>query len=283
MKNFTTKIVFICSLFLMTFGCQNQTVSNSPNQTNSSAVNSNTTNQTNAEIPAPQTVKFTSADNVEIVGTFYESPKANSPAVLLLHQFGSNRQPYDEFAKEMQKKSFGVLAIDGRGFGDSTKTTDGKLISPPRIDKGEISVPNSTKRNIETMIEDISEAFNFLAKQKNVDANRIGIVGASYLSYLAVMFAVINKNVKAVALISPYLNYFGNMPTDSAVKNYGDRPLLMVAAEDDKESADSVRKLKEVGANEKYETKIYDKGGHGTTLFAVGLKDLLEEFLIKNL
>ena len=37
----------------------------------------------------------------------------------------------------------------------------------------------------------------------------------------------------------------------------------MVAAEDDKESADAVRKLKSSGANDKYEVKIYPKGGHG--------------------
>jgi hypothetical protein len=50
-----------------------------------------------------------------------------------------------------------------------------------------------------------------------------------------------------------------------------------------KESADSVRKLKEMGANEKYETNIYEKGGHGTGLFDAGLKDLLEKFLAKTL
>ena len=46
----------------------------------------------------------------------------------------------------------------------------------------------------------------------------------------------------------------------------------MVAAEDDKESADSVRKLKADNPNEKHETKIYEKGRYGTALFAVGLK-----------
>ena len=106
---------------LITLGCQNQTGSTS--KANVSSANSNTASQSSTEtkIPEPQTVKFVSADNVEIVGTFYEAPKANSPAVLMLHQWQSDRQSYDELARKLQAKGFGVLAIDGRGFGESVK------------------------------------------------------------------------------------------------------------------------------------------------------------------
>ena len=273
-NKFCAKAVILVLAIPAIFGCQNQTISNSANQTNSNipANNSNSANQTNTGIPAPQNIKFTSEENVEIVGTFYESPKADSPAVLLLHQFGDSRKSYDEFAKDLQKKNFGVLAVDGRGFGDSVKTTDGKTVAAERTAEG-----------VKGMEADVANAFDFLAKQKNVDANRMGIVGASYGSSLAIIYAAKNPNVKAVALLSPGINYFDNLPTEPAVKNFGNRPLLMVAAEDDKDSADAVRKLKSENPNDKYETKIYDKGGHGTSLFAVGLQDLLEQFLKKNL
>lgn len=271
--NLAGKLAVVSLLILATFGCQNQTTSNSANS-NIPANNANGANQTNAQgdVPAPQNVKFESAEKAEIVGTFYESPKANSPAVLLLHQWQSDRKSYAEFAKRLQKDGIGVLAIDGRGFGESVKTTDGKTIEPSRTDE-----------TVKGMIVDVANAFGFLVKQKNVDPNRIGIVGASYGSSLAIIYGSQDKAVKAVALLSPGLNYFGNMPTELPVKNYGMRPLLMVAAEDDKESADAVRKLKEIGGNEKYETKIYEKGGHGTALFEVGLADLLEKFLEENL
>ena len=205
----------------------------------------------------PQVVKFESAGKVEIVGTFYQSQVDDAPAVLLLHQFGDSRESYEKFAGDLQMKGFNILAIDGRGFGDSTKTTDGKTVAAERTAEG-----------VKAMKADVAGAFEFLAKQKNVDANRMGIVGASYGSSLAIIYAAENKQVKAVALLSPGINYFDNLPTEPAIKNYGNRPLLMVAAEDDKESADAVRKLKAVGANDKYETKIYEKGGHGTALFA---------------
>ena len=266
-----TKLGFISFLFLMTFGCQSQTVSNSSDKTISNAP-SNSANQSNSQtkITEPRTIKFESAEKTEIVGTFYESAKADSPAVLLLHQFGSNRKSYDEFARRLQAKGFGVLAIDGRGFGESVRTTDGKTLSP-----------SQTNETVKAMKADVANAFDFLAKQKNVDAAKIGIVGASYGSSLAIIYGAENPKVKAVALVSPGLNYFGNLPTEPAVKSYGNRALLLVAAEDDKESAETVRKL--TPSNDKYETQIYPKGGHGTALFAVGLQELLEQFLTKSL
>lgn len=279
----SAKSTIFCLIAMTAFGCQNQTNSNSADQRNFNvaANNSNTVNHSNpgAQVAPPQTVKFESAEKVEIVGTFYQSPKANSPAVLLMHQWQSSRKSFDEFAKRLQMQGFSVLAIDGRGFGDSIKTTDGKEVKQnPEVEKlDSISVKNMTA--------DVGNAFQFLAKQKNVDASRIGIVGASYGSSLAIIYAAENKQIKAVALLSPGINYFENMPTEPAVKGFGDRPLLMIAADDDKDSADAVKKLKEIGAGEKYEIKIYEKGGHGTNLFEskVGLEDLLEKFLTKNL
>ncbi len=276
--DFSAKIFFAFLTIPALFGCQNQIASNPVNDGNAnllaSSANGANANQSSAEtkIAAPQNVKFESADKAEIVGTFYESPKTNSPAVLLLHQWQSSRKSYDEFAKKLQAKNLGVLAIDGRGFGESTKTTDGKTIAPSRSDE-----------TVKAMKADVDNAFNFLAKQKNVDAAKIGIVGASYGSSLAIIYAAENKQIKAVALLSPGENYFGNLPTEPAVKNYGDRALLLVAAEDDKESAEAVKKLKV--ANEKSEMKIYERGGHGTGIFdaKVGLEDLLEQFLTKSL
>jgi hypothetical protein len=75
------------------------------------------------------------------------------------------------------------------------------------------------------------------------------------------------------------------MQTEPAIKKYGDRALLMIAAEDDKESADAVRELKKAGANEKYQTQVFASGGHGTGIFQakIGLEELLENFLTASL
>jgi pimeloyl-ACP methyl ester carboxylesterase len=208
--------------------------------------------------------------NALLTGSMYHAGKPNSPAVLLLHQWESDRHSYDGFAKQIQAKGFAVLSIDGRGFGDSTGATNGTIIRPGRTDA-----------DVKAMLGDVDAAFTFLSTQNNVDPEHVAIVGASYGSSLAIIYAADHPKVAAVALLSPGLNYFGNMPTDPAVKKFGDRPLLLIAADDDKESADSVRALAKT--DPKAAQKVYPAGGHGTALFAVGLEDELANFLTANL
>lgn len=240
----------------------------------SNSVPANTASGSSTPAPAVQTVTIDSPDGLNLVGTLFESSKPNSPALLLLHQWQSDRHSYDEFAKRMHAKEFTVLAIDGRGFGESTKKTDGTSVSAGRTDA-----------EVKAMLGDIDAAISFLKKQKNVDTTKIGIVGASYGSSLAIIYAADHPEMKSVVLLSPGLNYFGNMQTEPAIKKYGDRALLMIAAEDDKESADAVRELKKAGASEKYQTQVFANGGHGTGIFQakVGLEESLENFLTASL
>lgn len=252
-------------------GCKSHLVPESPRSPTSW---SNTSEQSKGQLPEPQTVKFESADKVEIVGTLYAAKTDDSPGVLLLHQWQSDRKSFESFAARLQSRGISVLAIDGRGFGDSVKTTDGKTVTAGR-----------DEATVKSMLADVANAVKFLAADKRIDASRIAIVGASYGSSLAIIYAAQNTDVRAVALLSPGINYFGSMRTEPAVRNFGDRPLLMVAADDDSESADAVRTLKKAGGRDSYETEIYPKGGHGTALLyaGIGLEDRLEGFLDKGL
>lgn len=272
------KIYFLITLLtlLVVTGCTGKTVLEPKIVTLSPtpAANSNTAKTPPPGDTTPKTVSIDSEGGVKIAGTMYPAANSSSPAVLMLHQWMSDRHSYDDLAKRMQAKGFAVLTIDGRGFGESTKAADGSAIAPSRSNEA-----------VTAMKADVNAAFEFLSKQDNVSPTRIGIVGASYGSSLALISAADNEKVKAVALLSPGVNYFGNMPVEPAIRKYGNRSLLLVAAEDDKQSANSVRKLKEAGASERHEVKIYPKGGHGTGLFAakVGLEDLLEEFFTRGL
>jgi pimeloyl-ACP methyl ester carboxylesterase len=236
--------------------------------------NANRTSTAPASATKDLTVTIEALDGVRLVGTLFESPKPNSPALLLLHQWQSDRHSYDDFAKRVQSRGFNVLSIDGRGFGESTKKADGSSVAAGR-----------TGADVEAMLGDVDAAIEFLKQQNNVGATKIGIVGASYGSSLAIMYAADHPDAAAIALLSPGLNYFGNMQTPPAIRKYGNRPLLMVAAEDDKESADAVRELKKADPNDKYQIQIYPNGGHGTNIFnaKVRLEDLLEQFLAASL
>jgi hypothetical protein len=81
----------------------------------------------------PKDVQFTTADGVEISGTFYPSSKGNKArTVLMLHDFGehSRKASWVELAKSLQKADYAVLTFDFRGHGESTKVKPGTPAAP---------------------------------------------------------------------------------------------------------------------------------------------------------
>jgi dienelactone hydrolase len=263
------KLGLLLALSLAFSACSGAAVNKS---TNNASAKTNSTNANSTPTVTAAKVTIDSPDGVKLISTYLPASKPNSPALLLLHQWQSDRHSYDDFAKQMHERGFAVLAIDGRGFGESTKKADGSTVAPGRTDA-----------DVKAMLGDVDAAYNYLAKQPNVDASKIGLVGASYGSSLAIIYAADHSEVAAVALLSPGRDYFGNMPTEPAVEKYGNRPLFMVAANDDAESASAVKKLGGDGSNQNYQTKIYEKGGHGTALFKVGLAYELGKFLSSSL
>ena len=237
--------------------------------------NRNTAASSSTSSPSPtavQTVHIESADNVILVGSFYGSVKENSPGVILLHQWQSDRHSFDDLAKLLQARTINVLSIDGRGFGESTRKADGSPVSPGRTDA-----------DVKAMLGDVDATLKFLKQQKSVNSSRLGIVGASYGSSLAIIYAADHPDVSAVVLLSPGLNYFGNMPTEPAVKKLESdqlyRQLLFFAAEDDKASADAVRKLNPIAVdNHLHGQHIFASGGHGTALLRLGADKEISDF-----
>ena len=221
-----------------------------------------------------KTVEIDSLDGTPIYGSMYAADKPNSPALLLLHQWQSDRHSFDDFSVKMQQRGFAVLAIDGRGFGESNRHSNGSRLEAGRTDA-----------DVKGMLGDVDAAFSYLSKQANVDPARVGIVGASYGSSLAIIYAADHPNVAAVALLSPGLNYFGNMPIEPAISKFGDRPLYMLAGQEkDKESYDAVKKLDvSVDGRSKYESTIHPDGEHGTELLRVGAADELLDFFTRKL
>lgn len=244
-------------------------VSNSPSNSVSNKIEKAIENS-----PVSKTVSINSPDGVILVGSLFGSDKPNSPALLLLHQWESDRHSWDDLAKQLQSDGFVVLAIDGRGFGESTKKTDGTTVAEGR-----------TESDVKEMLSDVDAAFNYLSKQNNVDPNRVGIVGASYGSSLALIYAADHPNVAAIALLSPGINYFGNMQTEPAMTNYKARPAFLAAANDDPESFNTVTRLEELTSEPNRAMAVsVDKGGHGTALLKVeGVRKPLETFCKERL
>lgn len=206
--------------------------------------------------PAQTSVTFTTADGVSLVGTYFEPAQGNAPGAVLVHLVAGQRSDWASLAVTLQSRGFAVLTFDLRGHGES-----------------------GGSQEWDRMSDDVAVAYQFLSGQPGVDRARVGLVGASIGANLALNFAAAEPGVKAVALLSPGLDYRG-VQTEAAMQPYGTRPVLFVASKTDAYAAQTVATLSGLAQGDT-KTQFYDDAGHGTQMFgkADGLEDLIANWL----
>jgi len=188
----------------------------------------------------PNALTITASDGAKLAAMYYPPIVSPAPAVLLLHVNGGSKADWDSFAKGLQKMGYAALALDLRGHGASAGPVDWT--------KGP---------------DDVRSAYNAMIKRPEVDSLRTAIVGASVGSNLALMVGASEPKVSAVIALSPGLDYLGVNPT-SSMRNFANRPVLLVASQDDKYSYDSVKSLAQLAIAA--EQKLLTNAGHGTEM-----------------
>jgi dienelactone hydrolase len=214
-------------------------------------------------------VDFPTEDGWTIRGDLFlpkTFPAVRVPGVVLLSEPGwTERSMYGDYlVAELEKVGIVSLAIDMRGTGRTLGKKDFVNFSPKEIDGFQ---------------QDIKAAIKFLASQKNVDPQRIGIVGPGLVANYAVLEASENPAVQAVVLISGTLSAAAR----DYIKGREGLPILYLAGEDDKPS------VKEM-ADAYSESKSEDSGfmmawGHGTNIFPLSPEpqERIAEWLSNNL
>jgi alpha-beta hydrolase superfamily lysophospholipase len=159
---------------------------------------------------ASRTVQLRASDGVALAATVYDAPAVPAPAVVLVHMLTRTKEDWRPFAERLQAAGFTALAMDLRGHGRSEGT----------------AAPTAA------MALDVKAALTWLAGRSDVAASSVGIVGASLGASLALLAAADAPGVRAVAMLSPALDYRG-VRIDAAARKYGARPLLLVASSED--------------------------------------------------
>jgi len=208
----------------------------------------------------PEDVLLPGAEGLALHGTWRSAGGGAGPAVLLLPMYRGRRQDWDSIAEALQEAGFASLALDLRGQGDTRGTEDWTLA-----------------------LEDVAAAQTWLAARPEVDPQRRGTVGASIGANLALADAARHPDVRAVALLSPGLDYF-RVTIEGLMDLYGDRSILLVASEKDGYSAETVLTLADE-AEGQAELVVYPGGAHGTEMFFTqsSLLDILIDFLRSSL
>ncbi|KIC62900.1 alpha/beta hydrolase [Chryseobacterium taiwanense] len=136
-----------------------------------------------------QKVTFKNRYGITLSGDLYLPKNIGNeklPALAISGPFGAvKEQSSGLYANEMAQKGFAVISFDPSYTGESE--------GEPR---------NIASSDINT--EDFSAAVDFLGLQKNIDRNKIGIIGICGFGGFALNATAIDKRIKAVATTSMY-------------------------------------------------------------------------------
>lgn len=186
-------------------------------------------------------IKIITDDDVTLIGNFFTNKSKN--AVVLLHQFKTDKNIYNDLAIELQKKNFNVLAIDFRGHGES----DGDF-------------NNFTDKDFQNMFYDVKSAVDYLL---SIDKSfYIQMIGSSIGANTALSY-IETKTLKSVILLSPSFDYHSIKTKNGNLQNTT-TPIFYINSEYDS-SKKETEKLYEQSPvkNSLSKLKIYNSDRHG--------------------
>ncbi len=218
------------------------------------------------EPTAGEAVSFVSSDGVKLQGRWYAAAKARPGAVLYLHMATRSGEDYRFLAARVASKGLPGLTLDLRGHGGSRQTVAG----------GTLDRANFTPAEWKASLADVTAAVKWLREVRKVDPRRIQIVGADFGATLAVEYGAGDPAIAALALLSPGLAY-QEMSIRGRVAAYGQRPLLVVASEDDAYSLRSAQVMQKEALGKNL-VKTFPAAGHGTRM--LNTEGSLEEFIL---
>lgn len=182
---------------------------------------------------------FAASDGYRLKATVWVSPDADAPAIILVHQYGSNRHDFDAFVPALLSEGYTVLAYDIRGFGESR---DGPA-------------------NINDFPKDVVGAVRFLASQK-APPSRIGIIGASVGANVAFVASGSVPDIAAAVALSPSNTGPRGVLMGNDIQGFHPNSILIASDEREKSDADFMFNL----TRDPKEEKTYPGFGHGVSL-----------------
>lgn len=187
-------------------------------------------------------VSFRAEDGHMVSAVLTEASQRPAPAVVLVGMLGRPRDDWYSTAALLAAGNITSLAIDLRA---QQLPEDGSGAS---------------------WHTDVAAAVSFLIARPDVRPWAIGVAGASLGASLAAIAASVDPRIRSLALISPSLDYRG-IRIETPLRQYAERPALLVASLRDPYSARSARELA-ADAPGLREIQWGESAAHGTILLA---------------
>ena len=200
--------------------------------------------------PAPKpfvSVAFSAPERGTLFGDFH-APGKGAPVLLLLNGLDAGRGGWRDFALALSARGWGSLTIDPLGYGQS-----GRSLHPAAgIPGGAYGVE-----------KDIAGALIFLAKE-GIPAQRVVPVGAGDGAPIVLDYALREKDIPFVVLLSPGRDYQG-LRLEGSAREF-DRPMILAAAIDDPVALQSAEASFRSARDKARSVVLKAKAGHGATL-----------------
>jgi len=200
----------------------------------------------------PADLSIATADGLELRATYYAAA-GPGPGVLLLHQCNRDRHAWTEVATAMADAGLHVLTIDFRGFGESTNGSNR-------------SFHKQHEKLWPSFDDDVERSLSFLESLPGVDAERIGVMGASCGGSQALLMSLRNPEIRAVGFLSTNLPWIERTDVDAFEANT-EIAVLSIAAVDDTDAASVERRMFAGSAHPDSRLILYKGDRHGAPLF----------------
>jgi pyridoxine 5-phosphate synthase len=192
---------------------------------------------------AGRPVTLASSDGVTIAGEYFEATSRPAPGVVLVHMLSKSKSEWKDLPDRIRDAGITALTIDLRGHGQSS----------------------GSSQDLHAMVQDVRAAAHWLATRPGVRGDAIAIVGASLGASLALLASVDIPQVRAIALLSPSLDYRGLRTDMGLIKRLGSRSIWLSASAEDPLA---LRTLRDIAAEPSgpREQRVSSAVAHGTML-----------------
>ena len=145
-------------------------------------------------------VTYRTQYNMRVAAILYRpaSKNAQLPGIIIVPGHGGDKSSWDVYygAILFAKAGAAVLTYDPIGEGESNDDHKSRTSEHDKL----IDVPGVAERLSGFMITDVMQGVSYLQRRKDVDPHRIGVIGDSLGSFVAVLTGAIDFRIRAIVL-----------------------------------------------------------------------------------